>query len=277
MDQTLEASAKQLVQRVEGISPATVAKPTLVYFNIIGICWPIRCLLHIHDIDYDYVPISIREWGFRAEDGSQPLKRAFRNGHVPLYVDQKVALNQSNLILTRLARQTNMFGDNEAEELTIQEIMAHCYDALFHWNGMLQIAIRINIKPEVAEARLNAFMGDGVWGIVTNGYRNHLNTFVKFLEANRSNSGFLVGDRLSAADLHAFNVLCNWYKAFDREVFSREYPQLDSFIQRVAKVPGVRDYILNVQEATTWFPWPEASLRLVSPEELDGLVSLGAD
>ena len=186
-------------------------------------------------------------------------------------------LCHNNLILTRLARQTNMFGDNEAEELTIQEIMAHCYDALFHWNGMLQIAIRINIKPEVAEARLNAFMGDGVWGIVTNGYRNHLNTFVKFLEANRSNSGFLVGDRLSAADLHAFNVLCNWYKAFDREVFSREYPQLDSFIQRVAKVPGVRDYILNVQEATTWFPWPEASLRLVSPEELDGLVSLGAD
>ena len=274
MDDTLEAGVRQLVSRVEGISAGSVNKPTLVYFNIIGICWPIRCLLHIHNIDYDYVPISIREWGFRSEDGTRPLKSAFRNGHVPLYADRETCLNESNLILASLGRRTEMMGDNEAESLAIQHIMAHCYDALFHWNGLLQIIIRINISDDVAQARLNAFMGDGAWGLVTDGYRNQLDTINRCLVANASGSGFLVGSRLSVADLHAYNVLCNWYKAFDRDVFSREYPELDAYIQRIATVPRVRDYIQNVQEATTWFPWPAAALRLTSPAELEGLVSL---
>ena len=117
-------------------------------------------------------------------------------------------------------------------------------------------------------------MGDGVWGVVTNGYRNHLQAFVKYLEANPLQSGFLVGNRLSVADLSAFNVLCNWYKAFDRQVFSQEFPLLNEYIQRIALVPGIPDYILKVQEPTVWFELPTVALRLTSSQELEGLVSL---
>lgn len=274
MDGTIETRISELIERIEGLSSATVQRPAFVYFDIVGIGWPIRCLLHLQDIDYDYIPISIFDWIKRDADGQQVLKQAFRNGHVPYYVDADVALNQSNLILTHLARKANMLGGTERESLAIQEIMVHCYDALFHWNGMLGVTIRTNIPDEVAQARLHAFMGEGVWGIVTDGYRNHLDAFVRYLNDNATGSGFLVGERLSVADLHAFNVLCNWYKAFDRQVFSTEYPQLDAYIERIADIPGVSDYIRRVQEPTVWFPLPQIALRLTSPEELAGLVSI---
>lgn len=96
-----------------------------------------------------------------------------------------MSLNQSNLILAYLNRKTDMPGDTERESLAVQEILAHCYDALFHWSGMHGVIIRTNISDEVAQPRLNAF-----------------------------------------------NVLCNWYKAFDRPVFSTGYPQLGAYVRR---------------------------------------------
>jgi glutathione S-transferase len=276
MEDAMQKKVEKLVSVIESISPETVTIPTLVYFDIVGIAWPIRCLLHIKDIDYNYVPISIQEWAFRSADGHQPLKSAFSNGHVPFYVDKDIALNQSNLILTMLARRTGMMGDSDKEALAIESVLAHCYDALFHWNGMLTVNIRLNLPDDVAQARLNSFMGDGVWGLVANGFRNHLRGFVKLLEANPSRSGFMVGDRMSAADLSTFNVLCNWYKAFDREVFSEEFPSLDQYIHRIALMPGISDYIRNVQESTVWFELPTVALRLNSSQEMEGLVVMHA-
>jgi hypothetical protein len=66
----------------------------------------------------------------------------------------------------------------------------------------------------------------------------------------------------------------NWFKAFDREVFSTELPRLDAYIQQIAEQRGIADYIRTLQEPTVWFQLPEVAMRLTSPEELQGLVSL---
>ena len=79
---------------------------------------------------------------------------------------------------------------------------------------------------------------------------------------------------MSAADLSAFNVLCNWYKSSDREVFSTEFSLLDEYIHRIGLMPGISDYILNVQEPTVWFELPTVALRLISSQELEGLIAL---
>ena len=259
---------------VQGLSPARVAKPTLVYFDIVGIAWPIRCLLHLQEIEYQYVPITLPEWFYHAPDGGQPLKSAFRNRHVPLYVDTEVYLDQSNQILTTLADRAGMMGDSETQAIAVSAVLAHCYDALFHWNGILPVNIRTNIPDEVAQARLDSFMGGEMWGLVTNGYRNQLHAFVNYLQSNPADSGFMVGTRLSAADLGSFNVLCNWYKAFDREIFSSEFALLDDYIQRIVREPGVSDYIRKVQEPTVWFELQSIAMRLHSPGDLQGLVTL---
>ena len=70
------------------------------------------------------------------------------------------------------------------------------------------------------------------------------------------------------------------YKAFDRERFTSEYPDLEAYIQRIAALPAVSDYIRTKQEPTTWFGYRFPHIvgplghRLTTPEELEGLTEL---
>jgi glutathione S-transferase len=272
---SIEDQVERLAANIAQLDSTRVSKPTLVYFDIIGICWPVRCLLHLKEIDYERIEISIRQWSWRDQQGRQLLKSCFRNGHIPLYVDEAVNLNQSNIIMMYLGEQHDLIGDNPAEKLMAMEVMAHAYDALFHFSGLFQTNIKIGVTEEVFTARLDAYMGKGTWGVLSNGYRNNLDAFQRYLDANTADSGFIVGTRLSVADLHAFNVLCNWFKAFDPERFVETYPRLDEYIHRIAAVPHVWDYIQRKQEATTWFELPEIAHRLTTPNELNGLINSG--
>jgi glutathione S-transferase len=273
MASDIESQAEALAARVRSLQPGSVEKPVLVYFDIIGICWPIRCLLHVRGVDYDLVQVPAPVWAYRDAEGRQLLPACFRNDRMPLYVDPDVSLTQSNVIMTYLAQKHDMFGDGSAERWAAMEVMAHAYDALFHWGGLFQVNVRMNTPDDVVEARLRAFMGDGTWGLLSDGYRRNLLGFERYLEANpRGDGGFMVGGRLTIADLHAFNVLCNWFKAFDPERFVGEHPGLDAYLHRIASIPAVADYIATRQEPTTWLPIPPLGVQLTTPGDLDGLI-----
>jgi glutathione S-transferase len=273
MEIDIASQVETLAARVDDCVPERVSKPTLVYFDIVGICWPIRCLLHLKQVDYDLVTVPLEAWAYRTPNGDQPLPRSFRNGHVPLYVDPDVSITQSQVIMMYLGEQHDLLGDNTAERLAAMEVMAHAYDAIFHWSGLFQIIVRWGIPDDVVETRTQAFLGNGTWGFVGGRYAQNLDAFERYLDANpKQDSGFMVGSRLSIADLYAFNVLCNWYKAFDRELFIEKYPRLDDYIRRIAAIPAIKDYIDNHQEHTLWFPIPQFAARLTSPEDLEGLI-----
>lgn len=272
MSATVPIQIETLCKSIREVRSETVNKPTLVYFDIIGIAWPIRCMLHLKQVDYDLIQINLKQWGYHTQTGERPVKQCFRNGHMPLYVDEDVSLNQSNLIMTHLAEKLGLISQDKTEKYAAMEVMTHAYDALFHFNGMLPIIIKIAIADDVVNARREAFMGNGIWGVASDGFRSHLDGFSNYLDSNPADSGYFVGDELSIADLHAFNVLCNWYKAFAPETFSNEYPKLDAFIQRIASNPAVGDYILTRQEPTTWFARPDLAIQLTSAEELQGLI-----
>ena len=279
MSTDMPSSVQTLADRIGRLSCESVDRPVLVYFDIIGICWPIRCLLHLKGVDYELIKIPFLEaWLYRTPDGKRPVADQFRNGHLPLYVDSDVYLTQSTVILNYLGEKYDLLGDSPAEKLAVMDVIAHAYDALFHWAGMLQVNLKINTPDDVVESRLQAFLGNGAWGIVTDGYRRHLDGFERYLDANpNGNNGYIVGSRLTVADLHAFSVLCNWYKAFDRARFVAQYPRLDAYIRRIASIPLVDDYRRNRQERTTWFPLPQLALRLTTPEELERLTGDSGD
>lgn len=270
MSANTPATIVALCDRIRALEGA-VTRPTLVYFDIIGIAWPIRCALHIEGVDYELIQLSIIDWIYRDGNGRQLVKECFTNGHVPFFADSEIRLNQSSAIMNYLAEKYGLAGSSTRERFAASEVMSHAYDALFHWNGLLQVIIRMGIPDDVVTARVDSFMGNGIWGLVTDGYKNHLDGFARYLAANPESSGFFAGDALTMADLHAFNVLCNWYKAFAPERFVTEYPALEDFVQRVAAIPKIREYIRHVQEPTTWFPLPDVAIRLTSHEELEGL------
>lgn len=265
------ALAVSLAERIGGLSPESVARPTLVYLDIIGICWPLRALFHLKDFDYDLVQVPIMAWIQRTEDGQPLLPSLTKNAHLPIYVDKDVMLNQSTVLFPYMAEKLGVFGDSQADRFAIQEVMTHCYDALFHWGGMLQVVAKMNVPEDVFQARLDAFMGRGAWGLLDNYYHKNLQGFENYLTGNPADSGYMAGSRLSFADLQAFNVLCNWYKAFDREAFGA-HPLLEDYIQRLASDPRILDYIRNHQEATTWLPFPPLGHKLTEPSALEGLI-----
>ncbi len=263
------ASAEALRDRILKLSVDTVDKPTLVYFDVIGIAWPIRAMLHLSEVDYELIQISVFEWAQEDGAGARLLKPCFTNGYLPLYVDSDVHLNQSTLIIEYLADKHGYLPAAGASRISAREVMAQAYDALFHSNGVLPVNIRIGLSDDDAERRLDAFMGNGVYGLTTNGYRLNLDAFQRYL--SRSEGRYFVGNEITAADLQAFNVLRNWYKAFAPEVFRSEYPALDEFVCCVESDPGVRAYIVNHQEPTTWFKLPDVALRLTSEAELHAI------
>ena len=120
-----------------------------------------------------------------------------------------------------------------------------------------------------ANKRLEAFMGNGAYGLSTNGYRQNLDAFERYLL--KSDGDYFVGKSLTVADLQSFNALRNWYKAFAPDVFRAEYPRLDEFVLRLESIPKIQDYIKNHQEPTTWFNWPDVALKLTSKAELDDI------
>lgn len=47
----------------------------------------------------------------------------------------------------------------------------------------------------------------------------------------------------------------SWYKVYDPKAFA-EHPKLQAYIDRIANLPRVKEYIASGQEATTWLPPP---------------------
>lgn len=267
----ISTDIEQLTQHLDLAKQKKVAKPTLFYLNIHGVVWPIRCLLSIKGIDFEDVQIPIQTWGYRTEDGRQPLKEASPSLHIPVYSDQDVVITQSTTLMYYLAKKHGMLGQGAIEELQVMEVMAQCHDALFHWCGLLPIIGRVGIDPETFDQRMAAFMGEGRWGLVTSGHAINLHGLENYLKRNVSDSGYMVGNDLTFADLHAFNILCNWYKAFNPEAFMK-YPILDDYIKRIGKMADIDRYIKSTKGMTTWLPIPKAGSNLTTTEELEGLL-----
>ena len=225
----------------------------MVYFDIIGIAWPIRVMLHLRDIDYELIQVSIHQWAQGDAEGNRLLKPCCKIKHGDLIHADK----------------HGFLAGTGSERTSALEVMGQAYDALFHWNGMFPVNIRLGMSDNEATKRLDAFMGEGVYGLSTDGYRQNLDAFERYLA--KSDGDYFVGQSLTAADLQSFNALRNWYKAFAPDVFMDEYPKLNKFVQRIEVLPQINDYIAHHQEPTTWFNWPEAALRLTSAAELDAI------
>lgn len=262
----------RLKQQLAAMETGKVSKPSFAYFDIIGIAWPYRCLLQMSGDDYDDIRIPLKAWAAKDEQGNRLIKGDRTSLHVPLYADADVVITQSIAIAHYLAHKYDMAGNGAAEQLQFLEITNHCHDALFHWCGILPILLKRGTDEQTVQDRMAAFMGKGKpWGLVTHGFDMNLQGFENYLNRNPHDSGFMIGESLTFADLHSFNVLCHWFKAFNPEAFAR-YPLLDDYIRRLATLPAVANGIAEHQGLSTWLPMPTLATNLYTAEELIGLV-----
>ena len=78
MTDELAPRLRAVADRLDPLMSAPSAKPTLVYLDVMGIGWPIRCLLHLAEVDDEFVEMSLIEWSARdaASQGRRAPKRS---------------------------------------------------------------------------------------------------------------------------------------------------------------------------------------------------------
>merc|ERR1711908_146564 len=138
-----------------------------------------------------------------------------------------------------------MCGSGIREEKQVCEVMNYSYNAIFQWSGIFTADARLLVSnKDEWDWQYAKYFGPSeppAPGGEVSLFRQKLFGFLNFL--NRSTGEFIVGDKLTMADLWAFNVLCNWFKASARDIFTAEFPDLEAYIVRVAACAKVADYI----------------------------------
>jgi len=83
MTDVLPPRLRELADRLDALMAGPSEMPTLVYLDVMGIGWPIHCLLHLANVDYDFVRLSLIEWSAQDADERFMLKPRVHNGHLP--------------------------------------------------------------------------------------------------------------------------------------------------------------------------------------------------
>jgi glutathione S-transferase len=161
----------------------SVTKPTLTYFGLLGRAELPRVLLEDAGADYDFV--TVENWGELKGKLTAEGKLAF--GQVPLYEEPGLTLVQSSAIARHLARKHGYNGTNAHEEALIDQANEGVGDVL---NGLVKVIFATPAEQQ-AEAKEK---------LVKETLPGQLTSFEKLLEKN-GNNGFLVGSKLSYADL----------------------------------------------------------------------------
>lgn len=173
------------------------------------------------------------------------------------YVDADVDLNDSTVILQYLAKKHGMLGATLADEMRALEVCNNAYNAVFQWSGIFTADFRPMVTNDKEwHWQWKKFLGpadapaEGMW-------HQKLSAFSRFLASNGGT--WMAGSALSVADFYVFTVVAYWYKPVQKDIFLKDFPDLEAFIKRVASDPKVADFIRTKQQPRAWFPAPIGS------------------
>jgi glutathione S-transferase len=206
-------------------------KPTLIYFAARGRAELIRLLLAEAAIDYqehalgkDTPPLNGRPTDFQAlkATGALPFDA------VPVWEEPGgLRLAQSVAIANHIARNHGLQGTTPIEAAQCDQMLG-AYDDVRGELRKLYLATpeqRAALREELGSKTLPRWLG----------------LLDRLLRANRGGAGFVVGDKMSVADVALYYLLetirdNGWAAAVDR------YPALAAFEARIAARPRIAAY-----------------------------------
>jgi glutathione S-transferase len=164
----------------------------LTYFNFPGRAEVPRLILVDAGVDYQYNPVT--DWPATKQALTAEGKLLF--GQIPLYEEPGgLTLVQSNAIVRHLARKHGYNGSNELEATKIDVVNEGVND---FFNKLIELNFRTE-ESKKAEAQATAV-------------RDYLPTWLTYFGniVDKSGTGFVVGDKVSYADLALFHALRGW-------------------------------------------------------------------
>ncbi|KAF9976651.1 hypothetical protein BGZ73_008122 [Actinomortierella ambigua] len=213
------------------------ASYSLLYFDSHGICQPIRNLFALSGVKWKQ--LYPQDWtnGDNADKDSTPFEV------IPvLYVHgtngETVALSESQVIETYLAKKYGFLGANEYEEQLIRAFVSN--NAGF-WQELISGVLKLTAATEADRAK-------ALQSFIDNQMAKWVRIHEQHLSAN-GNNGHYVGDEVSLADLRAAAIL---------SVLER-LPNIHDYINE-QKTPGIVALQKTLQANPKLQAWHESEL-----------------
>lgn len=191
----------------------------LTYFNLTGLGEPIRYLLHQSGIKFEDKWLTIEEW--------PQIKPTMPLGQVPvLEIDGKPYV-QSKAIGRLIAKRNNLYGANDIEEYEVDatiDFFGDLTNLVSRWHWEENAEQKKKLKEQVDTTLLF--------------------TFQKLEEQVKKNGGFLVGGKLSWADLQ----ITAHFEMFDNLLctdVAKDFPELKKLKEKVRSLPKIKAYLDN--------------------------------
>ncbi|XP_071146779.1 glutathione S-transferase 1-like [Mytilus edulis] len=194
----------------------------LTYFNGKGRAEVARLCLAAAGVKYEDIRVEQSDW--------PALKPKTPLGFLPVLEVNGKELTQKLVVDRYLAGQFGLFGSNDMEKAKIDEVMTTIADFT------VDCTKPVFIKEEAAKA-------EAVKSIVDTKLPAIMAYLEKALDANQTNSGFIVGGKLSVADLTIFffvDTLSNLSStAIDK------YTKLRDLSAKVGVINSIATYVAN--------------------------------
>jgi len=198
----------------------------LTYFNNRALAEPARLTFAYAGVPFEDVRLSFEDW--------PTLKPSFTWSQIPsLEVDGK-QLAQSNAILRYLGKTFNLIGDNDFETAKVDEIIEAVGDFKKSAFGALME------KDEAKKTELKATLVN----------ETIPKYFAVLNKAAQTNGGFIVGKKLTVADILVASYLDIFNEALGGKILDA-YPALKSHYETVFALNGIHQWVAS-RPKTQW-------------------------
>jgi glutathione S-transferase len=213
---------------------STQQKPKLTYFNGRGAAEFLRLIFAAAGVDFEDYRFPTNhdnaENPSRANDAFMEYKKSGGSitGQVPHLEIDGLHLDQSKAIARYLAKKYQLNGKDATEEVFIDMVGETLADLQIKYS-----TFNYEKDAERKAAGLKAFWDESLpkWGAMLE----------RFLDLNKTGSGFFVGDKLSWADLFAFDL---WSKASEANAeATKPFAKLAAHTEKIGSIPAIKKWV----------------------------------
>lgn len=158
----------------------------------------------------------------------------------PFLVDNGIIIAQAAAILQYLAPKINLIGDEEAEQIFAHQLQLTVTDFLMEVHDTHHpLASALYYEDQVEESKKRAA------NFIKLRIPKYMNYFERILINNKSNSGWLIGEKMTYPDLSLFQIIMGLRYAFPQSFskIEKKYPNALALQNAVAMRPNTAAYL----------------------------------
>lgn len=203
----------------------------LVYTPVWGRAEPIRLALAAADQEWRDVHFGSME-AMKAKAGTADCPF----GQVPVCIDGDLKIAQMDAIMCHIGRKFGLYGSNLAEASQVDMVMFGVEDLRKQY---LKVVYENADQVNFVENHINPATMKGRNGGA------HFSFLAGILERNRGGRGYIVGTKLSIADVQVYNICTLLLRpsfGHDKE-FAKFQPLLTDYVARIEAEPRIARYV----------------------------------